>query len=295
MSVSVVDQLVERCLSSEQNQAEIAGYDELPVKPGMGFSKEKIDSMGVYFEKFDELVSSDVSGWDWSVSGDELRFDAERRRVAHGVASDSALARALVNRALCLSRAVISFSDGVMLSQRFDGVQKSGSYNTSSGNSWIRVAAARYAGAGMVAAMGDDCVDDGTDRKVMAVLGHDLKESVIIDANDPSWLEEVKLYPSEIGGDVRSLLERFSWQPYDKSLVPTVDFCSHWWLRSLSGKIEAVAYRGWRKSLMNLVRQRRDRLAHFAEFVALMAHSPAMPYCVGMLLDRGWFSDPQSL
>jgi hypothetical protein len=295
MSVSVVDQLVERCLSSEQNQAEIAGYDELPVKPGMGFSKEKIDSMGVYFEKFDELVSSDVSGWDWSVSGDELRFDAERRRVAHGVASDSALARALVNRALCLSRAVISFSDGVMLSQRFDGVQKSGSYNTSSGNSWIRVAAARYAGAGMVAAMGDDCVDDGTDRKVMAVLGHDLKESVIIDANDPSWLEEVKLYPSEIGDDVRSLLERFSWQPYDKSLVPTVDFCSHWWLRSLSGKIEAVAYRGWRKSLMNLVRQRRDRLAHFAEFVALMAHSPAMPYCVGMLLDRGWFSDPQSL
>lgn len=291
MSISVADNLVERLLNAELNNLEIAGYDRLPVKPGMGFSEAKIDSMGAYLEEFSELVSSDVSGWDWSVTADELRFDALRRIQAYGVATDHPLAKALMNRATCLSRSVITFSDGVMLAQRVDGVQKSGSYNTSSGNSWIRVAAARFSGAGMVCAMGDDCVDDGTDPERMSELGHPIKESVVVSASDPSWLAEVSLWPGDdLRDDVRDLLDRLSWKPFDESLVPTADFCSHWWCKLPCGKW-VVVYRNWRKSLFRLSQVKTDRHQHLVEFVALMDYSPALPRCMGMLIDNGWFQD----
>jgi len=294
MSVSLIDQLCERCLSSEQNGLEIANYHRLPVKPGMGFSTEKIAPIGRSFEAFPELVSSDVSGWDWSVSADELRFDARRRVKAAGVAMDHPFAKALMNRAVCLGRSVIAFSDGVLLAQRRDGVQKSGSYNTSSGNSWIRVAAARFSGAEHVCAMGDDCVDDGTDTVKMSLLGHPIKESAVIDASDPSWLADSRLWPNEIRSDVLALLNRFAWKPFDAALVPTVDFCSHWWCKSSEGQW-IVVYRGWRKTLFRLVCTRNDRESQLGQFIAEMDYSPALPYCMGMLLDSGWCVDFQPL
>lgn len=290
MSVSIVDQLVERVLCSEQNGLEIADYDRLPVKPGMGFSDDKVDAMGSYFDSFKTLVSSDVSGWDWSVSGDELRFDALRRISASGVPMDSAYAKALLARATCLGRSVIAFSDGSLVAQRRDGVQKSGSYNTSSGNSWIRVAAARYAGAARVAAMGDDCVDDGTNPMIMASLGHGLKDSVVVSSSLPSWQEDVALYPTELRRDVCFWLNCSAWEPYDPESVPVADFCSHWWLRT-KDQGWAIAYRSWHKSLFRLAHVKNDKYSHFLEFVGLMAHSPAMPHCVEMLLDEGWFID----
>jgi len=293
MSVSIVDQLVERVLCSELNSREIACFHRLPVKPGMGFSKEKVDLVGSYLDTFKNIVSSDVSGWDWSVSADELRFDALRRVYAAGVSTDHPYARALLARAVCLSRSVITFSDGTMLAQRWDGVQKSGSYNTSSGNSWIRVAAALYSGAGDVCAMGDDCLDDGTDLNQMALLGHPIKESSIVSASDPAWLVDVDLCPSEIGDDLRRVLLRFSWKPFDPLLVPMADFCSHWWCKRPGSSEWVTVYRGWRKSLFKLACAVKDKEMHLYEFVDTMAHSPALPYCVRMLLDRGWCDDFQ--
>ena len=296
MSVSLVDQLCERILSSEQNSLEIANFDRLPVKPGMGFSREKIDLLGCHLEQFDELVSSDVSGWDWSVSADELRFDALRRISAAGVAMDHPLAKALLARATCLGRSVIAFSDGVLLAQRWDGVQKSGSYNTSSGNSWIRVAAARFAGADQVVAMGDDCVDDGADPQRMAELGHPIKESTVIDWSDPSWKADADLWVAETRDDVDQVLRRFAWKPWDPLLEPKADFCSHWWCKDpcVDGRW-TVVYKGWRKSLFRLLWVRDDKMAHLAEFLALMDHSPATRHCVRMLLDTGWLSDSHSV
>lgn len=295
MSVSLVDQLVERVLSSEQNSREIASFDRLPVKPGMGFSKTKIDANGAYLDTFERLVSTDVSGWDWSVSGDELLFDAKRRSVAAGVPEDSPYARALRARAVCLSRSVISFSDGTMVAQRFDGIQKSGSYNTSSGNSWIRVAAAVYSGASKVCAMGDDCIDDGCDLEKMASLGHPIKDCSRVDASHPSWQEEVSLWPSEMRDDVRRVLERHSWMPYDASLVPVADFCSHWWCTRPRDRSWVIRYRGFNKSLFRLAQIKQNKREHLCEFLGLMAGSPATPHCVAALLDEGWFDDFQLL
>jgi hypothetical protein len=260
----------------------------------MGFSSEKIDLLGRSFDQFDELVSSDVSGWDWSVSADELRFDALRRVAAAGVETNHPFAKALLNRAVCLSRSVIAFSDGTLLAQRYDGVQKSGSYNTSSGNSWIRVAAACFSGAERVCAMGDDCVDDGTDTVKMALLGHPIKESTVISASDPSWLADVALWPSELRDDVLAVLQRFAWKPFDAALVPTVDFCSHWWCKLPDDQGWTVVYRGWRKTLFRLACAVSDQEMHLGEFISSMDYSPALPHCIGMLLDGGWLSDFQS-
>jgi hypothetical protein len=290
MSVSLVDQLVERILCSEQNSLEIAQFEHLPVKPGMGFSSDKVHAIGDYLEEFEAKVSSDVSGWDWSVSGAELMFDAKRRIRAAGVPMDHPYASCLVNRAICLSRSVISFSDGFMVAQRFDGLQKSGSYNTSSGNSWIRVAAAVYCGASRVAAMGDDCVDSGFDALMMRDIGHSVKSAEVVSSASPSWRELCSMWPGELQKEVRELLESSCWKFFDSALAPYADFCSHFWCRL--GGDHVVVYSGWRKSLFRLMNQRVDKREHFLEFVAMMSYNPAMPYCVHVLMSCDWFPTP---
>nr|AUQ23139.1 RNA-dependent RNA polymerase [Cereal yellow dwarf virus RPV] len=58
-----------------------------------------------------------------------------------------------------ISNSILCLSDGTMLSQVKPGVQKSGSYNTSSTNSRIRVMAACHCGASWAIAMGDDALE----------------------------------------------------------------------------------------------------------------------------------------
>jgi hypothetical protein len=287
MSVSLVDQLVERILSAEQNNLEIAQFENLPVKPGMGFSLDKVRAVGANLNDMETLVSSDVSGWDWSVSGAELMFDAYRRIKLAGVSEDHPYARCVVNRAVCLSRSVVAFSNGDLVAQRYDGLQKSGSYNTSSGNSWIRVAAAVYCGATQVVAMGDDCVDNGHCSSKMAAIGHPIKEASVVTRFDPGWSEMSRMWPGELGGIVRSILEACSWKPFDVRLHPVAEFCSHYWCKL--GSEWVTVYSGWRKSLFRLANQNDNHIELFGQFSALMANNPAMPYCVCELLSRNWF------
>jgi hypothetical protein len=277
---------------------EIAQFDSLPVKPGMGFSDDKVDAIGAHLDiiagsadsRGKECIhSSDVSGWDWSVLEEELDFDSERRIIAGGIPAKSEHARAMRNRSVCLARSVVSFSDGLMVAQTKPGVMKSGSYRTSSGNSWIRYALARFAGATEVAVMGDDCVDDGSDSAVFNSVGHPLKENCVVDEHHPSWIENIALWPGQLDAETSEVLRVLSWEPFDISLKPSAEFCSHFWCRTEQGWL--VVFGGWRKSLFRLLCQKRDKLQHMHEFAGLMAHSPAMPYCVSELRRRGWFDD----
>lgn len=295
MSVSVIDQIIERLLFTELNQAEIGQWDRLPVKPGMGLSlTEQQESIGACLSSFDRCMSSDISGWDWSVSGDELLMDAHRRIHCAGLHPDDdhPYVRAVLNRVHCLSLSVISFSDGSMVAQALPGVQKSGSYNTSSTNSWVRVAVAWLAGANHVVAMGDDCVDSGCSLEAMAALGHPVKAYDAVDSSHSVWLRDAKLAEKSVDALVYSILEKFDWEQPPSDLNPFADFCSHFICRSGSRKL--AVYHGWPKSLYRLATVTDKKVERFASFVDEMRMQCAMPFCVDVLLAAGWFGDSPS-
>lgn len=185
MSVSLVDQLVARVLFQEQNKLEIALWKAIPSKPGMGLSTdaqvtEFMQSLSQYVQvPVEDLVynwekhvlPTDCSGFDWSVSDWLLQDEMEvRNRLT---LKNNELTRKLRSCWLkCLSNSVLALSDGSLYAQRVPGVQKSGSYNTSSTNSRIRVMCAYYAGASWCIAMGDDALESvDTDLSVYKNIG----------------------------------------------------------------------------------------------------------------------------
>lgn len=174
-SVSVVDQLVERAYNSRLNQTCIDEWGNLPVMPGMGLNDAGLDVLSQRISAMRRPTGTDMSGFDFSVQQWMIDDDAHIRATRAGVSSDTSF---WWRRGRLLGLAVWVLSDGEMWAQRKRGIQKSGSYNTSSGNSNIRaylhelveVEAGVTTGflpdgsrdptcALRVMAMGDDCVE----------------------------------------------------------------------------------------------------------------------------------------
>lgn len=138
-SVSLVDSLVERVLFSRQNKMEIDCHTKLPFKPGMGLHDEGLKELYSYFQKIladGRTCSSDISGWDWTVPG-WLMDMARDYRLSCG--STNGIWAHLV-RQFYIGQKMCVFVDasGIMYAQRVPGIQKSGSYLTSSDNSHMR-------------------------------------------------------------------------------------------------------------------------------------------------------------
>lgn len=179
MSVSLVDQLVERVLNAAQNRLEIQEWERIPSKPGMGLDDESLASLERQIKSMEFPLSSDVSGFDWSVSQAWLDLDAAVRQVLTCEVDDMHL-----KRSWCLGNSLLVFSDGVMWQQTLPGVQKSGSYNTSSTNSRVRAllaheVAVACGGVGDCIAMGDDAVESTRTQELAPIYleyGYRLKE-----------------------------------------------------------------------------------------------------------------------
>jgi hypothetical protein len=160
-SVSMIDQLIERLIAAPQNQAEIDNWRTCPSKPGMGFTKdsqaqELIDMVASHLE---EASEADISRWDWSVKRWQQELEALARTRLAGQSKDSRYARIVKGRFYCICRPVLVLSDGRMYILPFIGLQLSGSYMTSSGNSRMRVKLAWEVGADWAIANGDDDVE----------------------------------------------------------------------------------------------------------------------------------------
>ncbi|AQV03228.1 P1-P2 fusion protein [Cowpea polerovirus 1] len=172
MSVSLVDQLVARLLFQDQNKREIELWRAVPSKPGFGLSTDSqvqefvevlarqvgLPSEEVITSWRNHLIPTDCSGFDWSVQDWMLQDEMEvRNRLT--LNNNDCLRRLRSGWLKCLSNSVLCLSDGTLLSQEFPGIQKSGSYNTSSSNSRIRVMCAFHTGASWCMAMGDDALE----------------------------------------------------------------------------------------------------------------------------------------
>lgn len=160
-SVSLIDQLCERILYGKQNALEIAKWGEIPSKPGMGLDDNSLAKLHKKWLEFKEPHEADVSGWDFSVQSWELRWEADFRAELAG-ALGTEFHVALRARAHCEMWTLFMLSDGRLLAQGAPGKRCSGSYNTSSGNSRVRVLAGFLVGSRDIFAMGDDSVEDNS-------------------------------------------------------------------------------------------------------------------------------------
>lgn len=181
-NIDLIDLLVEKLLFDKQNKAEIQSWQTNPSAPGINLSGDK--ELNAFAFRVSDLsdglrtaASADVTGFDWSVKEWELQLDARVRMRLMGCDPQSWLGTVITNRIYCLSRPLYVMPNGELLIQVHPGVQKSGSNNTSSTNSRIRVALAYLVGADWAIAMGDDCVEqfvEGAEERY-AALGHPLK------------------------------------------------------------------------------------------------------------------------
>lgn len=158
--LSTTDQIIERVLHSCQNHEEIAQWTDVPSKPGMGLNDESLEHLRAEILMFDNPVDTDISGWDWGVPGWLMQAEVQVRIALAGCDSGDMYHTLVINRFLCVSLSVMVLSDGTVWEQKYRGIQKSGSYNTSSGNSRMRVLLAYMAGAAKAIAMGDDCIEE---------------------------------------------------------------------------------------------------------------------------------------
>jgi hypothetical protein len=159
-SVSVVDQLVERVLNTNQNHAEIGEWDCISSKPGMGLNDDGLAKVAKLVGKMSRPAGTDVTGWDMSIQQWQLDWDADMRAVHAGFDPGDNLWK---RRARLLGFTLLVFSDGTIAEQTIRGLIKSGAYITSSSGSRARVMMHKVAvgnASGVAAGMGDDCLED---------------------------------------------------------------------------------------------------------------------------------------
>lgn len=137
--VSLVDNLVERLLFTRQNKLEIKLNAHLTYKPGMGLHDAGLQALNNWFVKCQKrfkLCSTDVSAWDWSLPEWLVLMERDYRKA---VTTNNGAYAHLVNAyyyGIC--RKVFQLPSGELFAQMIPGIQASGCYNTSSGNSHMR-------------------------------------------------------------------------------------------------------------------------------------------------------------
>nr|UQB76110.1 RNA-dependent RNA polymerase [Flumine sobemo-like virus 3] len=205
-SVSLVDQIIERLLFGNQNKQEIESWESIPSKPGMGLDDDGLKTIFNTVTKqsvYKDLMETDMSSWDWTVQGWELELDGDVRCDLYGLPQHSDLRKIIMNRVYCLRHTVFCLSDGTLYESLVDGIQLSGSYNTSSTNSRIRVLLLHLASAWhswdeeghvynvdtapWIMAMGDDSIEEFLpySSHYYTLMGHIVKQSRKFSCGEP--------------------------------------------------------------------------------------------------------------
>lgn len=159
----LTDQVIARLLYTNQNKTEISIWKGCPSGPGLGLSQD--EDLIALRSKFEEMharspvADSDVSGFDFNIKEWNLMLDARIRIALAGSAPSTTFGRILTAHVYSVCRTLYLMPDGYVYEQQVPGIQLSGTLNTSSTNSRIRVTMAWLVGAQEAYAMGDDCIE----------------------------------------------------------------------------------------------------------------------------------------
>lgn len=155
---STVTGLVYRCLFSNRHHKFISMWQDIPSKPGMGFSDESGQILREELSNLKSGCSSDLKGFDWTWTEED--FDNVAEIEIRLTRDPSELFKLLVRRAyMFLSWKILVLSDGTLYMQVRRGVMPSGTFVTGDGNSLLRVHSAYRVGAEEAVAHGDDAVE----------------------------------------------------------------------------------------------------------------------------------------
>jgi len=168
-SVSLVDQLVARFLHSPLNRWEILHFREIPSQPGMGIEDSDFERMQDWFDG-QPIISTDVSGWDWSVKEWLMEADMRMRVRLCNLQSDDIIAKLMYGRLHATKYKLFVTSNRKLFAQVVPGIQPSGDFNTSSSNSRMMAFVLTLCGAHWIKTMGDDAVSKGTSQPQLSRL-----------------------------------------------------------------------------------------------------------------------------
>jgi hypothetical protein len=173
-SLSITDQIVERLLFSTQDSAEIAVWEHIPSKSGMGLDDESVSKLLRYADANNLNLSTDVENWDWRAPDQFIRAEA-KCRVLLNQARDVSWERCVLNWYVLHSHRVLMLSNGTCFKRTILGGQASGRKVTSSSNGRARclleaVVAARLGYEPAFMTQGDDAVTYCPEGKADAVI-----------------------------------------------------------------------------------------------------------------------------
>lgn len=172
ISESLEDQLADRVLLGDVQDANISNWNKIPAKCGMGFAPADVSTITNMFKevaarnpKIKGLRACDVRCWDWSVEDWLQQVNVERIRIQ--TQASPSWTNMLKNMAHVNMFAPLATSGGDVIIKDVAHGESSGIFNTSDGNSCMRAtlpAIARWLAGrptyGWIATMGDDSVEE---------------------------------------------------------------------------------------------------------------------------------------
>lgn len=133
---SVVDNLIDRFLFTEQDSVELQNWKTLPSKCGAGLTDDDGEALAQYVDSHGLNLETDMTGWDIRVPFFLLQMEIEARIKLNNACV--AWSTAAHNVAILAANRVIMTSSGDLYTRIVPGGQSSGRKITSSGNSRMR-------------------------------------------------------------------------------------------------------------------------------------------------------------
>nr|UHS71475.1 MAG: putative RNA-dependent RNA polymerase [Sobelivirales sp.]UHS71482.1 MAG: putative RNA-dependent RNA polymerase [Sobelivirales sp.] len=253
-NVSVQDEVLERLLCSEQNLLESSDPFSSPSKVGISMYDDSfVQRMMIkYADVIPHWTGADVKTWDWSVDQDDLNFEADCRIALAGVPTDSDFARLMRNRFYCAGQTVWTTSDGRMFVIR--PTQKTGTYNTSSTNSRLRL------------------------MKCLAVTPPGLPQTVITYGDDDLeiWYDGAEERYLELGCTIKP-------GSVQRTTNGEFEFCSHLWTNGGAKPLNS------RKGLMALLFSPYSE-ERWHQYLFQNRHSDDLDVLIGIVKRSGWLT-----
>lgn len=220
MSVSIVDKLIEMILIKPLKDLEIANWQFIPSKPGMGFTNEMVKTIYDRVHQMKRPVSTDVSGWDWSVAQWLLDADADMTiKLCNNPFED--WENLIRTTATIEGNSVYCLSDSRLFILTVRGNQNSGKLKTSMSNSRMRALVAIIAGCEDCICMGDDDVEEYIEGAVEKYAKMGIKVKIYEEINEEfefcsKIFRSNSCFPVSYGKTLMKLLHQQprSWEEY---------------------------------------------------------------------------------